>query len=322
MILILTTKSYEQCTEPVVDWLLHKEQPFVVLNFEDLLTKKIKYVVDIEKGDILIDGISIKEKIKVIWYRRFHIENKIFKVGSDRVLSQLHAEMESEIETFLAYLWHLFEDKLKVPEIPHYGENKIIFLDFAGRAGLDYPTSIITNNKKDLKTFFVASRAQIISKPIYFSEYFIKDKETFSVYTTAYTESMIDLLPEYFPPTLFQTKVEALHEIRVFYLSGQCYSTAAVITDKNKKVDIKLNYKSEQIHWIPYKLPFSIEVKIKEFMNSINLSTGSLDILKTKTGFVFIEVNPVGQFLAPSSYCNYYLEKEVADFLAHELIKE
>ncbi|MDV3950356.1 hypothetical protein CMT75_17720 [Elizabethkingia anophelis] len=322
MILILTTKSYEQCTGPVLDWLLYKEQPFVVLNFEDLLTKKIKYLVDIEKGDILIDGISIKEKIKVIWYRRFHIENQLFKVGSDTVLSQLHSEMESEIETFLTYLWHLFKDKLKVPEMPQYGENKIIFLDFAARAGLDYPKTIITNNKKELKSFFKNCQEKVISKPLYFSEYFIKENMTLSIYTTTYTEDMIESLPDFFPPTLFQKKIEAIHEIRVFYLSGQCYSTAAVVTDKNKKVDIKLNYKSEQIHWIPYKLPFSIEVKIKEFMDSINLSTGSLDILKTKTGFVFIEVNPVGQFLAPSSYCNYYLEKEIADFLSHKLIKE
>jgi hypothetical protein len=51
-------------------------------------------------------------------------------------------------------------------------------------------------------------------------------------------------------------------------------------------------------------------------MKTLNLNTGSLDILKKKTGeYVFLEVNPVGQYGHPSHYGNYELGKVIAQWL-------
>ena len=36
MVLILTYKNYEQCTGPVVDWLVNENIPFFRLNIEDI----------------------------------------------------------------------------------------------------------------------------------------------------------------------------------------------------------------------------------------------------------------------------------------------
>lgn len=48
-------------------------------------------------------------------------------------------------------------------------------------------------------------------------------------------------------------------------------------------------------------------------MRIISLETGSIDLILTKDGlFIFLEVNPVGQFGMTSYPCNYYLEKLIA----------
>jgi D-alanine-D-alanine ligase-like ATP-grasp enzyme len=48
-------------------------------------------------------------------------------------------------------------------------------------------------------------------------------------------------------------------------------------------------------------------------MAELNLDTGSIDmILDRKNEYVFLEVNPTGQFGWLSKSCNYYIEKEVA----------
>jgi hypothetical protein len=48
----------------------------------------------------------------------------------------------------------------------------------------------------------------------------------------------------------------------------------------------------------------------------MNLNTGSIDLICTKSGeYVFLEVNPVGQFSMVSFPCNYYLEEKIADLL-------
>ncbi|CAM1351823.1 hypothetical protein [Tenacibaculum ascidiaceicola] len=322
MILVLTYSMYEQCTDPVVDWLLEDNVSFFKLNLEDLVTKKVSYCVDVINNDILIEGKSIKDAIDVIWYRRFYsILDYIPFDENNKILEQVNEEADSEIKTFLEYLKYFFKDKIIMPEMPTYGENKLIFLDYAKKAGLSCPETIVTNDKEELLKFYYRNDGEIISKPLYFSNYFIKGEETYSIYTTTFKKEMVEKAPDKFFPTLFQEKVSSLHEIRIFYLDGKIFSTAAITTNSEKNVDIKLNYYTDHIHWVNYQLPQDIEDKLRVFMKSINLNTGSIDILKTENGFKFIEVNPVGQFLAPGNYGNYYLEYEIKNWLKQQLEK-
>jgi D-alanine-D-alanine ligase-like ATP-grasp enzyme len=53
-------------------------------------------------------------------------------------------------------------------------------------------------------------------------------------------------------------------------------------------------------------------------MKELNLNSGSIDFIKTKSGqYVFLEVNPVGQFGMTSYPCRYGIEKEMALFLGN-----
>ncbi|NJO92369.1 MAG: hypothetical protein HC831_27910 [Chloroflexia bacterium] len=67
---------------------------------------------------------------------------------------------------------------------------------------------------------------------------------------------------------------------------------------------------------VPYKLPDEIKNKLIALMNEIELDTGSIDMIVDKKGkYIFLEVNPNGQYGLVSDTCNYYLEKEIADYL-------
>ena len=51
-------------------------------------------------------------------------------------------------------------------------------------------------------------------------------------------------------------------------------------------------------------------------MEKVELETGSIDMILTKDGkYVFLEINPVGQFGMVSYPCNYFLEKAIAKTL-------
>lgn len=53
-------------------------------------------------------------------------------------------------------------------------------------------------------------------------------------------------------------------------------------------------------------------------MEVIDLNSGSIDMLVSKKNeYIFLEVNPIGQFAQVSYPCNYYIQKEIAS----ELIK-
>jgi D-alanine-D-alanine ligase-like ATP-grasp enzyme len=67
---------------------------------------------------------------------------------------------------------------------------------------------------------------------------------------------------------------------------------------------------------IPFQLPKSIEKKLWQFMQELELNTGSIDIVVDKSNnYYFLEVNPIGQFGMVSFPCNYLLEKKVAEHL-------
>lgn len=319
MVLILTTKYYEQGTTPVIDWLIYTKTPYVILHYEDLISKKNKYVLDFINKDILIDGVSVRSKIKVIFYRRFFLSKKMFEYGlDDYILKQLYDECLSEVEAILTYLRHFFKDIAQFPIKQISGENKLLYLEYAMKAGLTCPHTIVTNNKKDVLEF-QESFENIISKPIYYSNHYMVNGVTYSVQTTKYTQDMIAGLSEFFFPTLFQEAINSVYEIRSFYLDGKFFSTAAVFIGGNKNIDLKLNYRSNHLNWVPFKLPSCIEKKLDIFMRSINLNTGSIDLLRTDDSFIFLEVNPVGQYLAPSDYCNYYIEYEISEYLKNKL---
>jgi D-alanine-D-alanine ligase-like ATP-grasp enzyme len=60
----------------------------------------------------------------------------------------------------------------------------------------------------------------------------------------------------------------------------------------------------------------AIKIKLKKLMKELQLVSGSFDIIVTKTGeYIFLEVNPIGQFSQVSIPCNYYLEKRIALYL-------
>jgi glutathione synthase/RimK-type ligase-like ATP-grasp enzyme len=124
-------------------------------------------------------------------------------------------------------------------------------------------------------------------------------------------------LPLNFFPSLFQQKIEKKYELRVFYLNNVFYSMAIFSqNDMKTKIDFRnYNYKTPNRN-VPYKLPLEIESKLHLLMLQLELTTASIDlIVDLNENYVFLEVNPDGQFGMISYPCNYYLEKEIANQL-------
>ena len=120
---------------------------------------------------------------------------------------------------------------------------------------------------------------------------------------------------------MFQEYIEKLYEIRAFYLDGNFYCSAIMSqNDSRTKVDFR-NYNIEKPNRTPsYKLPIDLEEKISQLMACLNLNSGSIDLLVDVSGnYIFLEVNPIGQFGQVSKPCNYFLEMEVAKHLMSQL---
>jgi glutathione synthase/RimK-type ligase-like ATP-grasp enzyme len=130
---------------------------------------------------------------------------------------------------------------------------------------------------------------------------------------------LLRLWGKQFIPSLIQEKIEKKYEIRIFYIDGETY-TIAIFSSTNKRtsIDFRKYDFNKPNRMVPYILPEDIYDKIKLLMKKLNLSTGSIDMIKNEDNYYFLEINPIGQ-LGMVSYCgNFYLEKKIAKFLINK----
>jgi D-alanine-D-alanine ligase-like ATP-grasp enzyme len=102
------------------------------------------------------------------------------------------------------------------------------------------------------------------------------------------------------------------------YVNNKFFSCAILSQEDTKtKVDFR-NYNSINPNKIvPIKLPKIVEESTKRLMNFYKLDYASIDFVycSERNKFVFLEANPIGQFLQFSQPCNFNIEKEIATFL-------
>jgi ATP-GRASP peptide maturase of grasp-with-spasm system len=190
-------------------------------------------------------------------------------------------------------------------------------LRFAEQVGLEVPPYLLSGERGAVLAFQEKHR-DIITKVIDAPIFFLSEETSLPTYTTKVEREHILNLPENFSPSIFQKMIPKKCEIRSFYMDDTFYSMAIFSqTDDQTKVDFrKYNWKKPNRN-VPFQLPESVQDQLRALMRKLDMHSGSFDIILTPEGaYVFLEVNPVGQFGMVSIPCNYYLEKKIAEFLS------
>jgi len=318
--IVIYTEENDVTTNYVIEWLS------ILYNGE---IKRINsdYFTIPKQEDYFID-ISENTNVQSIWYRRSgrkalpirNIPEELFieKIDNKKLESRLLHSANQELININSYdLLYKYSAKRVLGDALKFEVNKFEVLKIARNVGISIPNSILTNSKTRLIEFYNKCNGEIITK---MHEMLLCDiNEIHSTYAT-YTEKIdldfINSLPEFFFGTHFQEKLEKEYEIRSFYLDGEIYSMAMFSQkDQRTSVDFRRYNRKKMNRRVPYKLPESLEDNIRLLMNELNLNSGSLDIVKTKDSYVFLEVNPIGQFGFVSSNCNYNLHKKIAEYL-------
>lgn len=193
--------------------------------------------------------------------------------------------------------------------------NKLEVLLKAKILGITIPDSYVVSNKNRLTN--IMNQNELITKPYHEVVFPIYDGNPYQNYTSEVTNIDFERIEEEFYPTLFQKKIDKLFEIRSFYLFGRFYSMAIFSQQSAKtKLDFR-NYNFENPNrTIPINLPIEIEEKLNKLMCNLALNTGAIDLIYSADNkFIFLEINPIGQFGMISAPCNYYLEKLIMDHL-------
>lgn len=227
--------------------------------------------------------------------------------------------MQREVEVIKQALYLQFDDKVWLCDPSSGNLNKINALQKACDAGIRIPTTLITNKRTELERFKNKHR-KIICKCFRQGGVIQLDGSTYGMHTEILSDDIISSTDDVLFPAFVQEYIPKKYELRIFFIESNFFPMAIFSqNDPQTSVDFrKYNYLKPNRN-TPYILPHEIQEKLKTLMLSLKLNTGSIDMIRATDGsYVFLEVNPGGQFGMVSEPCNYYLEKRVAEYLINQ----
>lgn len=320
MVLILSKES-DHTTADVLKWMYRFKQDFVRINGEDLMQHFDLSIDEDQNATLHINNKEIKlSGINAFWYRRGKLNLDTFQkvtIQNDKAVEPILQEsIANEIRILETYLHQAFNIDQSIGAYHLRGLNKLSTLNIARQIGLKIPATIVTQ-RREILADFVKKHSAVITKPIHETPVGKVHNNNLWVYTSAVTEELVKRLPKTFFPSLFQENVAKKYELRIFYLDKKCYGTAIFSQLENTVSVDHRNYNPKRPNRrVPFALPSELVQKLIALMTSLELNCGSIDLIVTPAKeFVFLEVNPIGQFGYTSSIGNFHLEKEIANYL-------
>ncbi len=320
-VLILTIES-DQSTSDVLDWLLHYKQPFVRINLSTSVAATVG-LGEYDRLTLFIEGEALPvDTISSFWYRRGELSFYQHPTPAGRAhqeAQQLAYHLQAENRSLAQYISYVLDGKKSLGSATLSGLNKLIVLQKARQLGLGIPETIITSQREEVLRFR-QQYGRIICKPI--SEGLDAPCEDgfAQIFTEELDAAFVTALPATFAPSLFQQRIARRYELRIFYLNQKCYPMAIISAGFSGEVtDIRKPDAGQVTRNVPFQLPPAIEAKVVSLMTNLRLNSGSIDMaLSMAMEYVLFEVNPIGQYSANAAYCNYFLDKKIADFLLHD----
>jgi ATP-GRASP peptide maturase of grasp-with-spasm system len=321
MILILSTDG-DISTNEVIESLIIQNTSFFRFNDNDIFNSDFNCFI--ENGEIKFtltnhNKTIHSDEISIVWYRKFGFYNYRSEYISLKNSSyiELLKQFTNEYFTITQIIFAALKSKKWLFNKHQAITSKYLVLAEAKKVGLKIPESLIINSKGELKKFIDINK-NVITKTIKEANFVRYEQNLLTMFTTEINPNELDeALPRNFMPSLVQSKIEKEFELRIFFIDNQFYPMAIFSqADKQTEVDFRNYNRQVPNRNVPYILPKELKKLLKLLMKNLGLNTGSIDMIYTKEKeYIFLEVNPSGQFGMTSKPCNYNIEEKIADYL-------
>lgn len=173
----------------------------------------------------------------------------------------------------------------------------------AARMGFRVPATVITNVPDDVRALRAAVGGPIIFKAMSTPTLAADavdgaDRVSHGIGTTVLDDAMLDSLDAVSELSCqFQEYIAKQYELRVTVIGKQLFA-ARLYSQDDARTAIDSRDMSAPIRYEAATLPDEVRQRCLAFVHSYGLEYGALDLIVTPEGeYVFLENNPVGQFL-------------------------
>lgn len=317
-VLVITNKS-DITSDFIIRGLKKENLKFYRFNTEEV-TKSLELTIDFVSNKYSIfdsnqDKLIDLTQFTSVYYRRPELPiilNKGLTKGELRFIqNELIFNLEGVYKILRNAYW--VSPLYSIRE----AENKIYQLHLAKSLGFNIPNSIISNSASDVRSFYIENKQECIIKPV--KSGLIEDTHNSKIVFT----NKLKKLPESdtkirMSPNFLQSEIKKKGDIRVIVVGKKVFSTFI-----NSQIR-----KSTKTDWRKGETPLEhkridirkkLENKCITLLKKLNLKYGAIDFILDKSdNFIFLEINPNGQWAWIENQTDYPISKEIVTLLKDE----
>lgn len=315
-ILIISNK-FDVHSDVVERYLIEESNESVIrINTDNFLSDGTEITFGFKEG-IKVRGIFTPfSGIKSVWYRRpADIESNITD-ENQKIFGQ------RELKELLFNLYFNLNDALWVSKLLSLdnARRKYAQLCIARNIGMNIPKTCITNSPERVQKFYHQCDGKMVYKTLHLPIIDLKDERGIWGVPTSLVDSglldKIDLIKQ--SGGIFQEYVEKDYEIRVTVIGDNVF---AAKLDSQKEPSAKIDWReailSNKVPVFPYTLPPVLEKQCREVVKKFNLAFGAIDLIRKPNGdYIFLEINPNGQWLWVEDFTKQPLVRNMANLLS------
>jgi hypothetical protein len=266
-----------------------------------------------------LDGDTIDlDRVTAVWYRRPRLPEPHAEITDEKV-RQCVAD---ECQWILNDLWHSLDCRWvpALPSVIRRAELKAAQLKLAGALGFALPATLLTNSPDAFLGFYRQQNADVISKlaggrsfMLGFGEQFMRYTEGVSRRDAGYADSVR------YTPVLFQSYVPKKVELRVTVVGQRVFAAEIHSQASHHTRHDWRRYDFSQTVYRPHGLPQDVERRCVQLVERLGLCFGAIDMILTPDDeYVFLEINPNGQYLWIEDLTGLAISDALCDLLISE----
>ena len=255
------------------------------------------------------------EDVTSIWYRRLRVPERPRDIASGIYDFCVRESRASAIGGIL-----LQEKRIMSPPAAIWAaEHKLLQLQVARTMGLAIPETVVTNDPAEVRAAFSRFNGQMIAKPVR-SGFLDMGDEQYAVYTSQVLEEhLADVENAHWSPTIYQPLLPKQCDVRVTAVGGKLYIAEI---ESQKDPSALIDWRKTTDPELPHRrgsLPSAVTKRLLLTLRCLNLQFAAVDFVRTPSNeFVFLEINPNGQWLWIDDALNTGISAAVADWLSGE----
>lgn len=286
---LILSGLYDFSTDLVVQELEHRCVPYLRLNKESFSDYCLTLDIHRNVLEVEVNGFHyiVDESVQSIYYR----QPVFLRNTPGDPLSVEEQLCRSQWMGFLRSL--LVFDKAKwinPPEATYVSETKAYQLKIASGIGFKIPSTLIGNDVKKFNGF----GDKVIIKSL--DTVLLRDRDEclFTYSTISNVEELSDGEVRSAPLTI-QEYIYPKIDIRVTVIGGKVYAVKILSNGEGIDDDWRVTA-SDKLEYIDFDLPVPIKSLCLKLVGDLGLTFGAIDFIQRNDEFVFIEINPTGEW--------------------------